>query len=360
MEFELFNDQLKALGKRVIALSDSIETEEATKTSLIMPFFQILGYDIFNPTEFIPEFTADVGIKKGEKVDYAIQLNGCPTILVEAKSVKEELTKHDSQLFRYFGTTSSKFGILTNGQVYKFFTDLDEPNKMDSSPFLVVDITKLKDNQIPEIAKFHKDNFDIDKITSSASELKYLNYFKQYLNQQIENPTDDFVKFVVGEIYPGVRTKNTLEKFQPIIKKGFVQFISDKVNEKLNAALNSTSESHVAKESEQLEDKPNIDTKTIITTEEELEAYTITKMILRETIEPERLFYRDNQSYFNILVDDNIRKWILRVYANSSKIKLVFNDSDDSKDRTNVEIPSMIELMNYKELLVTIVKRMGE
>lgn len=129
MDISKFKEDLKFLSNRVSTLKESIGTEEATKTSLIMPFFQLLGYDVFNPTEFVPEFTADVGIKKGEKVDYAIILDSIPVMLVEAKSIKEKLTKHDSQLFRYFGTTTSRFGILTNGEEYKFFTDLDEPNK---------------------------------------------------------------------------------------------------------------------------------------------------------------------------------------------------------------------------------------
>ena len=131
MEMEKFKDDLKSLGKRVTKLKENIATEEATKTSLIMPFFQILGYDIFNPLEFVPEFTADVGIKKGEKVDYAIVIDSIPTMLIEAKSVNEQLTKHDSQLFRYFGTTNAKFAILTNGDVYRFYTDLETPNVMD-------------------------------------------------------------------------------------------------------------------------------------------------------------------------------------------------------------------------------------
>ncbi|MDN6002418.1 MAG: type I restriction enzyme HsdR N-terminal domain-containing protein, partial [Enterococcus sp.] len=240
MEMDKFKEDLKQLGKRVIELKDSIGTEEATKTSLIMPFFAALGYDLFNPTEFVPEFTADVGIKKGEKVDYAIVLESKPTILVEAKSINEQLTKHDSQLFRYFGTTESKFGILTNGQEYKFFTDLDEPNKMDLSPFLTVDITKIKDNQIPELAKFHKDNFDVDKITSSAAELKYLNSLKEYLSSELDAPSEEFIKFLLNEIYDGMKTKQILEKFKPIIKKGLNQFISERVNDKLSAALKSS------------------------------------------------------------------------------------------------------------------------
>lgn len=358
MEYEIFNDQIKSLGKRVLSLSESIETEEATKTSLIMPFFQILGYDIFNPTEFVPEFTADVGIKKGEKVDYAILLDGSPMILIEAKSIKEELTKHDSQLFRYFGTTSSKFGVLTNGKVYKFYTDLEEPNKMDSTPFLTVDITKLKDNQIPEIAKFHKDNFDVNKIASTASELKYLNHLKHYLNEQFDEPDENFLKFIVGEIYNGVKTKNILERFEPIIKKGFSQFITDKVNEKLNAALNSTkTEEESEPERIKVEQTEEL-TNEVITTEQELEAYTLVKVALKERIETNRVFYRDNLSYFNIILDDNIRKWIVRVYSGQSKIKLQFNDSDDNKQRTIIEISSMIEIMNYQKILIETVKRL--
>ena len=62
-----FIDQLKQFSKRVDSLKGSISTEEATKTAVIMPFFAMLGYDVFNPQEFVPEFTADVGIKKGEK-----------------------------------------------------------------------------------------------------------------------------------------------------------------------------------------------------------------------------------------------------------------------------------------------------
>lgn len=118
----------------------NVQTEEATKTAVIMPFFAMLGYDVFNPQEFVPEFTADVGIKKGEKVDYAIVKDGTPVILIECKSITENLERHDSQLFRYFGTSEAKFAILTNGLQYRFYTDLDNANKMDEDPFLTINI----------------------------------------------------------------------------------------------------------------------------------------------------------------------------------------------------------------------------
>ncbi len=356
MELEVLSEQLKNLGKRVLTLKDNINTEEATKTSLILPFFQILGYDIFNPLEFVPEFTADVGIKKGEKVDYAIKLSDAPVILIEAKSISEKLTKHDSQLFRYFGTTTSKFGILTNGQEYKFYTDLDEPNKMDTTPFLTIDITKIKDIQIAEIAKFHKDNFDVDKITSSASELKYLNSLKNHLAKQLTEPSESFVKYIVGEIYEGTKTKNTLEKFESIVKKGFSQFISERVNEKLSAALNSNVDTKLSSDTEEVKEEIQSKDSEIITTSEELEAYTTTKIVLKDVVDPSRIFYRDNRSYFNILLDDNIRKWIMRIYTVNNKFKLQFNDTE----HTTVEISTPLDIIQYSDNLSATVKKFLE
>ncbi|MDT2604251.1 MULTISPECIES: type I restriction endonuclease [Enterococcus] len=352
MEMDQFKESLKSLGKRVEELKDSIGTEEATKTSLIMPFFAALGYDLFNPTEFVPEFTADVGIKKGEKVDYAIVLDGKPTILIEAKSINEVLTKHDSQLFRYFGTTESKFGILTNGQEYKFFTDLDEPNKMDLKPFLTVDITKIKDNQTPELAKFHKENFDVDKITSSAAELKYLGALKEYLNTELDNPSDEFVKFLLNEIYDGMKTKQIIDKFKPIIKKGVNQFISERVNDKLSAALKSSVSTDEQEPVESEKDALQSESE-IVTTSEELEAYTITKVALKDTIPLDRLFYRDNRSYFNILLDDNIRKWILRVRFNSTGMKIELNDDD----RTTYELNEPMDIYNHTKEIIAVVEK---
>ena len=130
------NNQLKALADKIILLKDKIETEESTKHAFVLPFINILGYDTYNPTEVVPEFTADLGLKKGEKVDYAIFQNNEPILIIECKNWKEKLSVHGSQLFRYFHVTKTRFALLTNGIHYQFFTDLDEKNKMDQKPFL--------------------------------------------------------------------------------------------------------------------------------------------------------------------------------------------------------------------------------
>lgn len=195
-----FIDILKQFSTRIHSLKDNIQTEEATKTSLIMPFFSMLGYDVFNPNEFVPEYTTDVGIKKGEKVDYAILFDEVPTILIEAKSVNEKLSKHSSQLFRYFGTSQAKFAILTNGITYQFFTDLEDINKMDEKPFLEINMLDIKEHQVVELKKFMKSNFNIDEIFSVASDLKYSNEFKNVLANEIE-PSAEFNKTMLAEQY---------------------------------------------------------------------------------------------------------------------------------------------------------------
>lgn len=232
-----FSNKLKEFSQRIEKMKDGIQTEEATKTSLVMPFFNLLGYDVFNPMEFCPEYTADVGIKKGEKVDYAILDQGEPLILIECKSCTDSLGKHSSQLFRYFGTSKARFGILTNGIVYKFFTDLEESNKMDLSPFLEVNLLSLKDTQINEIKKFCKENFDSDKVFSTASELKYSGLIKDYLSKQLDNPSEDFVKHILYYVYEGQRTQKVVEKYQPLVKKAFTSFINEIVNQKITSAL---------------------------------------------------------------------------------------------------------------------------
>ncbi|OSP88492.1 endonuclease [Lactococcus lactis] len=336
MEINKLKDALKSLGTRIETLAPNITNEEQTKNAFIMPFFQTLGYDVFNPLEFVPEFTADVGIKKGEKVDYAMVIDGAPQILIECKSINENLTNHDSQLFRYFGTTSSKFGLLTNGREYRFYTDLDEQNKMDSTPFLTIDLTNIKDNQFLELAKFHKENFDVDKITSSAAELKYLNNLKNFLSDNLNDPTEGFVAYLVSQIYDGIKTKSTLEKFSPIIKKGFNQFITERVNEKLSAALNTSVETKTIDESEELsEDTPN---NGIITTPEELEAFTVFKVASKDFIDPSRLYYRDTKSYFGILIDDNNRKWVFRFYQKATKNLIEIRDAGTFEIDTTIDI----------------------
>lgn len=347
------NEKLYEFVKRIEPLKDSITTEEATKTSMIMPFFQLLGYDVFNPLEFVPEFTADVGIKKGEKVDYAIMLDQEPLILIECKPCNKSLDKHSSQLFRYFGTTNAKFAILTNGISYQFYTDLEDKNKMDMRPFLTVDLLKLKDRDITEISKFQKSVIDVDNILNSAENLKYSRLIKDCFAEQIESPSPEFVKFILNYVYDGMKTQKIIEDFTPIVKRAISQYINDSMNTKIKAALNNQDES----DDSNIDDVPETTQNTkvekkehkIITTIEELESYAIIKSILRTIVDSDRIAYRDTESYFGILLDDNNRKWICRVHLMTSVKYLTI--ADENKNGVRYDIESIDDIYKYSKEL---------
>lgn len=347
MEFE---EKIKEFSERVKKLKNSISTEEATKTSLIMPFFSLLGYDVFNPNEFTPEFIADVGIKKGEKVDYAITLNNEVAILIEAKSVNENLQKHDSQLFRYFGTTSAKLAILTNGVKYKFYTDLDETNKMDSTPFLEVDLLDLKDSDINEIKKFSKENFDINVVINAASNLKYASSIEKILTEEFSNPSDEFIKLILNKgIYDGVKTQNVVDKYKPILKKSITHYINSLINQRLQNALNTSSVENTDDIAEESENDSGI-----ITTAEELECYYIVKSILSEFTEPTTLFYKDTISYFGILYENKVTKWICRIYLKENVSFVVIPDENKTEIRYEIQSPN--DLYKLKDKLISRLK----
>ncbi len=345
-------EKMYNLSERIKQLYESVQTEEATKQSFILPFFQALGYDVFNPFEFVPEFTADVGIKKHEKVDYAILQDGKPLILIEAKPCKEKLDKHDSQLFRYFGTTESKFAILTNGIIYKFYSDLDQPNIMDSQPFYVLDMMDLSDQAIQYLANFNKSNLDIDNIMDTASDLKYLSLTKTAFKELIENPTDEFVKLLLNTgIYDGLKNQKVIDKFKPIVKRGINQCINDKMSSKFKETLNISSNDVI--EDAQTEEKMEVS--KIVTTVDELNAFAIVKAVLRTEVEAKRITYKDTESYFGILLDGNIRKWICRVYINTKAKYVIIPDENKKGTRYNLE--TLDDLYNLSDELKVSLKK---
>lgn len=347
-----FIESLKQFSERVTMLKDTISTEESTKMSLVVPLFQLLGYDVFNPSEFCPEYIADVGIKKGEKVDYAILEDGQPTILIECKSCSDQLDKHSSQLFRYFGTSSAKFGILTNGIIYRFYTDLEESNKMDLVPFLEINMLQLKDSSINELKKFCKDNFDKDKIFSTAEELKYSSLIKGVLLKEFESPSDDFVRFILTDIYDGQKNQRVIEKFAPVVKRAFSALVNEIVNSKISSALSADSEED-AEENVNVEEE--IPVSKIVTTEEEIEGFYIIRGLLAGIVPVEDIVYRDTESYFGILYTNNNRKPICRLNLDTKNKQLLI--PDENKKFDGIYIQSLNDIYQYRDRLTEVVKR---
>lgn len=348
-----FKDSIKQVADRVLTLKDNLQTEEATKNALIMPFITALGYDVFNPLEVVPEMTCDVGTKKGEKIDYAIMKDGEPVMLMECKHWKESLDQHDGQLFRYFGVSKAKFGILTNGIQYRFYSDIEAPNVMDSKPFLEVDLTDLKDNQIEELKKFHKSYFDIEAILSTASELKYMGELKAVIAKEFASPSPDLVRLWGKQVYQGVFTAKVSEQFAALIKKTVGNYINDIISDRLNAAIKDGEETTAP--DAQPETQPEDTKSRVETTDEELQAYYIVKAILRGVEEPENIIYRDSVTRFSVFLKENKAVSVCSFWFNGKNKKIGFQAGGGKNDMYSIE--SIDDIWNYSDNIIAAVRK---
>jgi hypothetical protein len=355
-----FTERLQSLAKKIAQQSSMISTEEATKNAFVMPFLHnVLGYDVFDPTEVIPEFTADTGIKKGEKVDYAILKDGQVQILVECKKYNERIsTKHSGQLFRYFSVTNARIGILTNGAIYEFYTDLDAPNKMDEKPFLTLDLEDIDEHIVPEVLKLTKSSFDVDSVVDAAGELKYLSQIKKLLGEQFNAPEEDFVKFFASRIYDGVLTARVKHTFTDITTKALRQFLNDSINARLKSAMGPGVTSTLSLKIDSQPEAASLDVvvdtdekSKVDTTIEEIEAFNVIKAILRQKFDVARVIARDTQSYFGVLLDDNNRKPLCRLHFNAKQKYIgIF---DENKKETRHPITSIDDIFGFTELLLS-------
>lgn len=345
------SEKLSGIARRGEDQIGHIQNEESTKTALVLPFISALGYDPFDTREVTPEFTADVGTKKGEKVDYAIRADGNLSILMECKPLGTNLSNVQySQLYRYFACTDAKFAILTNGFEYRFYSDLDSQNKLDTQPFFTFDLSDFNEQDIEEIRKFTKPNFDIDAILSTANRLKYTNLAKQAISEVFQDIPEEFVKFIVGKIYEGRQTRQVIEDFTPIIKEAGKLYIKEQVAQRLRGALaNNDIDSQAIPDPEPFSEAPQPDDDGIITTQEEIDAYNIVRSILAEDVDISRVVMRDAKSYCAVLLDDNNRKPICRFHFNAKSIKRVgfFNEKSESR----VEIQSVSDLFQHRDQL---------
>ncbi|MER5453920.1 type I restriction endonuclease [Micromonospora sp. NPDC002389] len=363
-----FNERVAALATKVQNQREAIQTEEAAKNAFVMPFISmILGYDVFDPLEVIPEFTADVGTKKGEKVDYAIMHAGEVQILIECKQPRDSLKiEHASQLYRYFSVTNARIAVLTNGQAYHFYTDLDAPNKMDTKPFLVLDLGDIDDALLPELRKLTKEVFDLDSIISAAEELKYLGQIKRSMAAQFKEPEDDWVRFFATRVHEGSFTQKRREQFRSLVTKASSQFIRDQVNERLKGALYASLPKQAADtpsdalESEEVALKDVARETEVETTLEELAGYQIVKAIACSEVKPPRIVGRDAKSYFAVILDDNNRKPIARLHFNGKARKYV-GTFDANKTETRHLIESVDDIYLHADAIRTAVRAfMGE
>ena len=354
-----FIEELRNLSARIEKQKDLIQTEEATKNAFIMPFINLLGYDVFNPSEVVPEFTADVGTKQGEKVDYAIIKDDEVIMLIECKKYGEDLSEvHTSQLYRYFSVVRSRIAVLTDGVLYRFFTDLEEANKMDSKPFLDFDMLDIQPLLVNELKRFTKPVFDLDETLIAATDLKYTKEIKQTMMEQLESPDEDFVRFFLSSVYTGVKTQTVVQQFTDIVKRALSQFMNEAINQRLQSAIatGATAEQPIEVDevdSDELNDE-EVETR-IVTTEEELEGFFTVKAIVREVIAPDRIVHRDTIKYMSVVLDNSRLKQICRLYFNRPTKYLGLFNEDGTHERA--EIDSIDDIHNYAEQLKATAQR---
>ena len=329
-------DRVREVSGRIAKRLDSVKTEEATKTALVLPFItHVLGFNVFDPDEVVPEFTADVGTKKGEKVDYAILANGSPIMLFECKHYGVDLSKEPaSQLYRYFSVTAARLGVLTDGVTYRFFSDIDEPNKMDQRPFLELNMLDAESIDADELKRFTKPAFDLDKILDTSKDLKYTREVLRLLTVEWANPSEALVRHFASQIYDGVKTKAVVEQFERATRKAMHQFLTRRISDRLKSALSSDEvEPPAGGDDAQTAEVAESD---IVTTEEELRGFYAVTAILAPDVAADRVILRDSKSRCSIVLD-HWKQTICRLYFNSSQKKIGLIGPELTEERVAIE-----------------------
>ncbi len=360
-----FKDQILQLSDRISKQKDNVLTEEATKTAFVMPMIASLGYDVFNPFEVVPELDCDLIKKKGEKIDYAIMKDSNPILLIECKHCKQDLNLHDTQLQKYFVASNARFGVLTNGIEYRFYTDLEKANIMDETPFLVINMLELSDADIEQLKKFHKSYYNEVNVLSTANELKYMTGIKEILNREIQAPSSDFVRFFARQIYTsGQITQKVVDMFTPLVKKSISNIVSDIISDRLNTAIKNEEQ---ANDNQLLQEVPNMEGENeseqlpdgvvymdkesgVVTTQEEIDAYNIIRSILRRHVDASRITYKDYKSYFVICLDDIQWYWICRIIIGTRKKQIGF-PMEGHKGCEFIQIDSIDDIFKYADRL---------
>jgi hypothetical protein len=335
-----FTEDIAKVSEQVRKNADHVVGEQATKMALIVPFFSALGYDVFDPTEVMPEYIADFATKgKGplKKVDYAIAINGTIVMLVEAKARGEKAETHDGQIRYYFnGLVATKVGVVTNGIEYRFFTDLRDKNVMDEEPFFSFNILEYDSKDLENLKFFHRDNFDTSAISRKAEDMVYVKGMTQLIGSFLRSPSKEFMRFLLkelgkelGEVSPlykieGQINDKRINRFEPIIKKSIqislVELMTRSLTQEMGQPLE---EEKVTKpdEIEEIEEEVGqiSDGSKVETTAEELEAFEKIKAIAATSkVFRLEVKYKDVAAYFGVHVG-NSTWWFLRLYLTQTK-----------------------------------------
>lgn len=318
-----FKEKIIAHAKHVAKVGIHCTTEETTKQALILPLLDILGFNPYDPTKVVAEYTADLkGVKAGERVDYALFCQHFPVMLIEAKSYKENLNNHAPQLARYFNATPEvEFGIITNGREWRFFTDLNNKNVIDEKPFLRIDFENLDLKKVERLAQFCHDNFQAETLRTLAEESLYLSAFTKTVTQSLKETPIDFVRYVASNSNIGRQlNQKFLESITPIVKQAVESTMADLAVSGLSLAPvseehNETTEMNIEAQGNKPKDLTDPNNSKIVTTVKEQEIFNMVMVLLGEN---EEITWKDTESYFSVLYQEKVNRWLFRYYDKSN------------------------------------------
>ncbi|GBR23229.1 MULTISPECIES: type I restriction endonuclease [Acetobacteraceae] len=292
-----FRQKFKAFSERMVGLAPRCSNEEATKMFLVLPFLQFLGYDIMNPDEVCPEHHADFSEKYKNRVDYAVLREGQPVIAIECKALGAPLKDDRGQLKSYFNAAHTvKMGVITDGLVYEFYADSDEPNMMDPTAFLSFDLReiakgKIEDSVVDGLKSLQKSNFDPENIGAEAKRKLVFQNLVQQIEDLAASPSEAFVRLLLQNIgLKHIRAKAVAE-YMDLTKSAFAEFVNLRILQRLDLPVKD-------KEADKpvlVADVPKVDPDAkpadgIITTETELEVYEYAKRRLAFLADSDELF----------------------------------------------------------------------
>lgn len=250
---------------------------------------------------------------------------------------------HASQLFRYFSVTDARVAILTNGVIFKFFSDIDSPNKMDSKPFFTLDMDGVKKSDFRTLSNFVKGTFNIDTIVAEAGNLKMQSLVANELEKEFAEPPEEFVRLIANRIHEGRVTASIKESFKSLIVASINSLIRDKVTERLTSAL-QVSNPNDADSGDAI---ATLESDGVLTTQDEIDGFNIIRAIGSRAVDPSRIVLRDAKSYCAVLLDDNNRKTIARLHFNSPTARYLGTFTD--KDETRHSVQGPIDLYKFEK-----------
>lgn len=206
---------MAGLAERICARVESCRDEANTKAVAIVPVFRALGWDEADPRQVAHEEQFKLHGPSPTKCDYAFIVDGEHAVLIEAKKHGTDLNGEYKQLYHYFSQSSSGLGILTDGQRWRFYSDLDEVNKMDRYPFRVIDMCDLREGDEEFLHAFRREGFDAATIRARAR-------LRGWLDEALANPSDALVRLAMTESrYQGRRGQAEIESWRAGIRRAF-------------------------------------------------------------------------------------------------------------------------------------------